>query len=278
MRMRFSRHSIIEPQELSDLLSAGEKVRLIDASWGGQPVYPYTHIHNAVYFDIDTIADIKHPLPHMLPDAKGFANAMGEMGISNDNTIVVYDQNGIHLAAARAWWMFRCFGHENVYVLNGGLPYWNHLGLPVNDIPVVFEKTEYNAVLRQDLVADSKDVMRAIDDNNTEIIDARAPDRFNGLLSEGGGRLLSGHMPGAKNLFFLNLMDQATAGLKPVTELESILKPYKDTPHLISTCGSGVTACVLAVAMYDVYQKDVTIYDASWSEWGQESLRLPVTR
>lgn len=276
MRMRFSRRSIVDPIELQELISTGGEVRLIDASWGSQPVYPHKHIHNAVTFDIDIVADVSNPLPHMLPDEQGFADAVSNMGIRNQDTVIVYDQNGVHLAASRVWWMFRCFGHKQVYVLNGGLPYWEHLGLPINDLPVVFDKSEYKALLRSDLVSDSQEVLSAIDDDRIDIVDVRSPDRFMGMAPEPRSGMKSGHMPNAKNHFFVNLMDQSTLGLKPVEELKTLLAPYQDTSRLIASCGSGVTACVFALAMHDVYEQDVAVYDGSWSEWGQESFDFPV--
>ncbi|HIF26725.1 MAG TPA: sulfurtransferase [Micavibrio sp.] len=276
MRMRFSRRSIIDPLELQELISTGVEVRLIDASWGSQPVYPYKHIHNAVTFDIDAVADVNNPLPHMLPDENTFADSVGIMGINNQDTIVVYDQHGIHLAASRVWWMFRFFGHKEVYVLNGGLPYWEHLGLPVNDLPVVFDKSEYKALLRSDLVADGKEVLQALDNEKIDVIDVRSADRFLGMAPEPRVGMRSGHMPNSKNQFFVDLMDQSTLGLKSEEELEQILSPYKNTSRLIASCGSGVTACVFALGMYDIYEKDVAVYDGSWSEWGQESSDFPV--
>ena len=276
MRMRFSRRSIVDPIELQELISTGGEVRLIDASWGSQPVYPHKHIHNAVTFDIDIVADVSNPLPHMLPDEKGFADAVNNMGICNQDTVIVYDQNGIHLAASRVWWMFRCFGHKQVYVLNGGLPYWEHLGLPINDLPVVFDKSEYKALLRSDLVAEGKEVLQALDNEKIDVIDVRSADRFLGMAPEPRDGMRSGHMPNSKNQFFVDLMDQSTLGLKSEKELEQILSPYKNTSRLIVSCGSGVTACVFALGMHDLYEKDVAVYDGSWSEWGQESSDFPV--
>lgn len=275
--------ALIEPEELLALLNAEDgNLRLLDATYAmGGPVDPRQvhaacHIGNARFFDIDEVADQDSDLPHMLPDPASFAAAVAALGISNDDTVVIYDQDGLAFAAARAWWMFRVFGHDRVRVLNGGLPWWRAQGYPVNDTPVTPAPGHFKAALRPELVKSKEDVLQATTQPDIQIIDARAAARFGGTMPEPRAGLRAGHIPGSRNLPYTMVVDGTTGRLKERSELESLLKDFQQKPA-IASCGSGVTACVLALAFHTTGKADVAIYDGSWSEWGRAAAGTPVS-
>jgi thiosulfate/3-mercaptopyruvate sulfurtransferase len=182
------------------------------------------------------------------------------------------------MAAARVWWMFRVFGHENVAVLNGGLPAWRVAGLPVISTPPhPPEKTgRFTPRFRPELVRAKEDVMAALSRPEKLIVDARATDRFTGAVAEPRPGLRAGHIPGSINLPFVNLIDPVTGRMRPEDQLEPDLQAIAAYPEIISTCGSGVTACVLALALHSLGRTDVAVYDGSWVEWGEAYAGTPV--
>lgn len=275
--------ALIEPQDLARLLAeAPNNLVLVDATYGVMnPVYTQARIDNAVFFDIDDVADHDNPLPHMVPRADAFAAAVTAMGIRNDSQIIVYDQSGIAMAAARVWWMFRLYGHDNVRVLNGGLPLWVAMGLPMNVGPAptpTVATTPFRATYRPHLVCDHA----AVDDARTRpdeylILDARSPDRFAGSVAEPRPHLTSGHIPNSRNVFFIDMIDPGTARLIPHHPAMAEMIRTGAGKRIITSCGSGVTACVLALTLHEMGRDDVAVYDGSWCEWGQKSLNSAIS-
>ncbi|HWP01272.1 MAG TPA: 3-mercaptopyruvate sulfurtransferase [Methylococcus sp.] len=235
------------------------------------------HIPGARFFDIDAIADRANPLPHMLPTAETFAAAVGRLGIGNDTHVIAYDGNDF-LASARVWWTFRVFGHDRVSVLDGGLKRWKMLGLPLSDGSEAVVARSFTAHFRPELVADLEKMKRLVA-TQAQILDARSPGRFAGTEPEPRPGLRAGHMPGSRNLFFKTLVDERTPRFKPVEELERL---YRNAglnlgEPVVTTCGTGVTAAILALGLYLLGRPDTAVYDGSWTEWGSRS-DTPVER
>lgn len=275
---------LIEPDDLAAHLE-DPHVKLLDGSYaistaGVAPFESWlrARIGNARFFDIDAIADHVTPLPHMLPSADEFADAVAALGISNDDHVIVYDQSGIAMAAARVWWMFRVFGHEKVSVLNGGLPLWRAGHFPLNtDTPAPVETTgRFKAVFKPELVRTKDQIMGKLRDEKTVVVDARSPERFAGIAGEPRAGLRSGHIPRSLNIPFNGLIDPETGRLHEHDKLAPVLAVITPYDEIISSCGSGVTACVLALAAFRAGRKNIAIYDGSWVEWGQPAARTPV--
>ncbi len=232
------------------------------------------HVPGAAFFDIDAIADAGIPLPHMMPSAEQFARQVGALGVGNDTDVVVYDAHGL-MSAARAWWMLRAFGHERVAVLDGGLPKWIAEGRPVEAGEVAPSPRMFVARPVPGAVALQDDVAAASRTGTPQILDARAAERFTGEAEEIRPGLRRGHVPGSRNLPFAALLDPRDRTLLPVEEIARRIAAAgidKDRP-VITTCGSGVTACVLALGLRLAGAPRVAVYDGSWTEWGQPSDR-----
>ena len=256
-------------------------VVVIDASWhmpatnrDGRREFLAGHIPGAAFFDLDAVSDHTSPLPHMLPSPEDFASAMGALGVSNDVRVVVYDAAGL-FSAPRLWWMLRIFGHEHVAILDGGLPKWTAEGRPLDTGEAhptarVF-KPHFNAAA----VADVAQVRQALDSGSAQVLDARAAPRFLGQAPEPRAGLASGHMPGALNLPMTDLI--ADGRLKEPDALEAALTGIGvsgDKP-VITSCGSGVSAAVITLALARLGRPIGRLYDGSWTEWGGRS-DLPV--
>lgn len=274
---------LIEAAELNELLKQDtDNIRLVDASYGGGSFgmtphqgYQLEHIGDAAFFDIDQVADLDSDQPHMLPSAEFFQAEVSKMGISNDDTVVIYDQSGLYMAAARVWWMFKCFGHQDVRVLNGGLPNWKANGFEIETGPVYIKPGFYAAEKQGWRVVCKNGVMDCIGDS-TKIIDARAEERFNGTAQEPREGMRAGHIPGSQCIPFMALLEMPSGRLKSADELKQIIGHLGEEDRVVSSCGSGVTACVLALAAASMGHDNVAVYDGSWSEWGQENSELPV--
>lgn len=263
--------ALIEPAELQDLLDAGQ-VKMVDATFGvPNPLagMEMARIGDAVYFDIDAVADKRAHYPHTLPSAEDFALAVGRMGISNKDTVVVYDQNGLSFAAARVWWMFRVFGHENVRVLNGGLGTWLSEGLPVDSGEMEMpEAVKYTAHFRPDLYRSFEDMEEARD----LVIDARPQARFSATVHGPDGDPTPAHIEGSRNVPFTNLLEPGGQRMRSKNSLSEILKPLATGSKKITvSCGSGVTACVLALGFHEAGFPNVAVYDGSWVEWADRN-------
>ena len=226
------------------------------------------HIPGAVFFDIDELSDHTTPLPHMLPTADNFSRSMSALGIGDDMTIVVYEQEGV-FSAPRAWWMLRTFGAQHVYVLDGGLRAWIGAGLPTESGPVHRAAASFNATLNRSAVKDLSQLRDKLA-NHQQILDARSAARFNGTAPEPRPGLSSGHMPGAINLPFTELVEDGR--LKPTERLRQLFltKDVDLEQPITTTCGSGVTAAVIALGLEVVGVQNVSLYDGSWAEYAQQ--------
>jgi len=264
--------ALITPQDLHVRLSAPNTIRLIDASY--PPRYDMPVIGNAQAFDIDAVANHDSPLPHTLPSAEDFAAAVGEMGIGNDDEVIVYDQSGMAMAAARVWWMFRVFGHSNVKVLNGGLPLWHKLGLPLHHPAPPPAPVSYTALLNKDLFVQRDEVLASLDNPSVVIADARPAERFAGSAADIRPGMPSGHIPGSTSLPYGSLLDPTTGMIRETdARIDAILRSSPE--RIVASCGSGVTAGVIALAFFEAGREDVAIYGGSWAEWGQPGANLP---
>lgn len=235
----------------------------------GRELYDGRHIPGAVFFDIDDIADEHSPLPHMLPSPEKFSARMRKLGLGDGHKIVVYDSAGLS-SAARPWWMLRVFGHRDVAILDGGLPKWQAEGRPVTDDVPVLRERHFTARLNTLLVRDKGQLLDNLNSAREQVVDARSRGRFEGTAKEPRAGLRSGHIPGSLNLPYDELTDAKTRTLLPAEVLAERFAAAgleRDKP-VVTSCGSGVTACALAFGLHLLGWPDAAVYDGSWSEWG----------
>ena len=248
-------------------------VQIVDASWylptqkrDPKAEFLAGHIPGAVFFDIDAISDRTTDLPHMLPDVASFAEAAGALGLSEGDTIVIYDGVGL-FTAPRVWWMLKVFGAKDVRILEGGLPAWKRAGLPLESGEAKPEPAQFNPSFSRDTVRSIEDVRRHLAAGDATIVDARAPARFSGEAPEPRPGLPSGHMPGARNVYYEALADGGR-----LKQPDEVRKVFEDagvdlSSPVVTSCGSGVTAAVLLFALASLGKTDVALYDGSWTEW-----------
>ncbi|TCK31729.1 thiosulfate/3-mercaptopyruvate sulfurtransferase [Ancylobacter aquaticus] len=247
---------------------------IVDGSWhmpatgrSGRKEYMEAHIPGAVFFDIDAISDISSPLPHMLPSETLFRAAMESLGIGRQMKIVVYDTQGL-FSAPRVWWTLRAFGAVDVTILDGGFPKWRAEGRPTESGEAPYYPARFDATLDRDWVASMDDVAARLADRHTQVLDARAADRFRGEASEPRAGVRPGHIPGARNLPVSDVVKDGR-----LVEPEAILKAVEAagidlSKPVITSCGSGVTAAILWLALESVGAPPTALYDGSWTEWG----------
>jgi thiosulfate/3-mercaptopyruvate sulfurtransferase len=249
------------------------EVRVVDASWympdeKREPAKEFEagHIPGAVFFDIDGIADRSVNLPHMLPSPGEFSRAVGALGIGDGDQVVVYDGSGL-FSAARAWWTLKAMGHDKVKVMDGGFPKWKREGRAIETGPAQPKSKFFTAILKPSLVRDFDAVMGIVKDKSAQIVDARSPARFEAEEPEPRPGVRGGHMPGALNVHYRKLIaDDGT--LKPPAELRAAFDAVDLKRPIVASCGSGLTAAILLLALDEIGACDVALYDGSWTEWG----------
>jgi thiosulfate/3-mercaptopyruvate sulfurtransferase len=269
-----------DPLVSTDWLAAhlnDTNVKIVDASYKMPGITPpakddylKAHIPGAVFFDVDAVSDHTNPLPHMFPNAEQFGRDVGALGIGNGDMVVVYDAGG-WIAGPRAWWMFLSYGHTNVRVLNGGLKKWRAEGRSVESGAVTQRPTTFKAAFDARRVRSMQQMIANIASKAEQVIDARASDRFEARVGEPRPGLRPGHIPGSRNLPYNNLFDPATGAMKPLDQLRAAFSGagVKLDAPIVTSCGSGVSAAVLTLALYRLGLENPALYDGSWSEWGQ---------
>lgn len=266
-------NALISAEELKKILGT-PGLQIIDGSYGLPPLD--MRIGNALDFDIDVVADSDAVLPHTLPDPDLFAIHAGALGISNDTHVVVYDRAGMAMAASRVWWMFRVFGHDKVQVLDGGLPNWLRHDYPVNKKSGAKAPppAEYNAGFRPNLFKNRQDMIDNLASHAFTVLDARDGKRYSGEAPEPRPGMEGGHIPGSHSLPYASLLDHDTGLMLKGAALQQALSQVDKTKPVAISCGSGVTACVVALALHQTGNKDAAVYGGSWAEWGCD-LSLP---
>jgi len=267
---------LVSTEWLADHLKDAN-VKLLDATFKLPGILPLpkddylaAHIPGAVYFDVDAVSDHSDPLPHMFPSAEQFGRDVGALGVSNDDTVVIYDSGG-WVAAPRVWWMFLSYGHRDVRILNGGLKKWRAEGRPVESGEVTAKPATFKASYDARRVRSIEQMIANVASRAEQVIDARATERFEGRAPEPRAGIRSGHIPGALNLPYNNLFDAATGTMKPLDDLKKAFAGAGvDTAKpIVTSCGSGVSAAVLTLALYRLGVENTALYDGSWSEWGK---------
>lgn len=269
---------VVSPDWLAARLGAPD-TRVVDASWfmpndprDAKALFAARRIPGAVFFDIDEIADTSVDLPHMLPSPEKFASRVRKLGLGDGARIVVYDAQGL-FSAARVWWSFRAMGHDDVFVLDGGFPAWERAGHEIETgPPQTPRERHFTPRLRSDLVRDLSDMRRIVDQRAAAIYDARPAARFSGETPEPRAGLRGGHMPGATSMPFGALVNEDGA-LRSREELAAIFAGAgADLARpTVCTCGSGITAAIIALALARLGRWDAAVYDGSWTEWGAQS-------
>jgi thiosulfate/3-mercaptopyruvate sulfurtransferase len=270
--------ALISTHDLNAQLGDASSV-ILNGSWhmpsekcDARKEHANAHIPRAVFFDIDAISDQASPYPHMLPSAQAFSQAVSALGISNNSDIVVYDSNGL-FSAARVWWMFRVFGHSKVRVLDGGFPKWLAEKRPVESGVTSPKMAHFDAVLQPNLIRTFEQITENTQSHKEQVMDARSSGRFNGTEPEPRAGLRSGHITGSTNIPFRECTAPPFHTLKSPAELKALFAAHGvvlDRP-ITATCGSGVTACILALALYEVGVRNVPVYDGAWAQWASRT-------
>jgi thiosulfate/3-mercaptopyruvate sulfurtransferase len=271
------RAPLVSTEWLAEHIDAPD-IRIADASWylpqagrGAQAEYLTAHIPRAVFFDIDDLSDEKSSLPHMLAPGAKFASRMRRLGLGDGNLIVVYDGAGIY-SSPRAWWMLRAMGHEDVAVLDGGLPKWREEGRPVEDMTAPSYPRHFTPRQNHALLRDFAQMLKTQRDHSAQVVDARGASRFAGREEEPRAGVRRGHIPGSFNVPYTELT-RPDGTLKPAEDLRAIFKArgVDITRPTVTTCGSGITAAIEMLALHVAGANDVALYDGSWAEWGSRA-------
>ena len=275
---------LVSPAWLATKLAQPD-LKLIDASWY-LPVekrdpaaeFETEHIEGAVFFDIDGVRDPDNPLPHMLPSPPLFAAEMAKLGISNSDAVVVYDGTGL-FSAPRAWWTLRIFGHDNVAVLDGGQPAWRATNLPTGTGSATPGPGKFEATFRVELVRNLAQMLRNLDQQAEQVVDARGRGRFDGSEPEIRPGVRSGHIPGSTNLPYPELIDAVDKSLLPSDMLAAAFaeRGVDLARPIVTTCGSGISACQLILAHAVLGRPLPRLYPGSWSAWSSDPARPVAT-
>ena len=250
-------------------------LRILDGSWhlphlgrDAKAEYDAAHIPSARFFDIDDISDHRSDLPHMVPPVEKFMSRLRAMGVGDGHQVVVYDTLGLQ-SAARVWWLFKLMGQDNIAVLDGGLPKWQAEGHPIEDLPPVIRDRHMTVRVQNHLLRDVTQVSAAAKLNDHEIVDARSAGRFAGTDPEPRPGLRGGHIPGSKNVPFGTLLNK-NGTMKSPADCRAVFEAagVDLSKPVITTCGSGVTAAILSLALQRMGKTDHSLYDGSWAEWG----------
>lgn len=254
------------------------KIKIIDASFKMPGILPLpkddylaSHLPGAVLFDVDAVSDHSNPLPHMFPNAEQFGRDVGGLGISNDDTVVLYDSGG-WVAAPRVWWMFLSFGHQNVRILNGGLKKWRAEGRKVESGEVKPKPATFKATFDPSYTRNIQQMVANLESHAEQVLDARANERYQGKVPEPRPGLRSGHIPGSLSVPYNQLFEASTGAMKPLDELRAVFAGagVKLDAPIVTSCGSGVSALVLTLALYRLGVRGSALYDGSWTEWGMQ--------
>jgi len=266
--------SLVSTEWLAEHINAPD-VRIVDASWympaenrNPEAEYQEEHIPGAVRFDIDEIADTDSDLPHMMPSAEKFSSRMRKVGVGDGNRVVVYD-GGMMMSAARVWWMLRTFGHNDVAILDGGLNKWKAEGRALEDLPPVPRERHFTARLNTTMIRYADQMLANIDSKKEQVIDARSQARFDGIAPEPREGLRGGHIPGSMCVSFMDVLDDDKTMLPAAALKDAFSNAGVDLKKPIAaTCGSGVSAAMLAFALHLIGHRQTAVYDGSWTEWG----------
>jgi thiosulfate/3-mercaptopyruvate sulfurtransferase len=273
---------VVSTQWLADhlhdenVLVVDATVHLPDTGRNAQAEFAAEHIPGAIFFDLERIADPDNPLPRKFPPRERFAREVGALGIGNATHVVAYDTPGLY-SAARVWWLFRHYGYDNVSILDGGLKAWKAEGRALEAGTPSPRPVQFVAGKERDLFASWRDIQRAASTATEQILDARTAGRFAGTEMDRYPGARAGHIPGSRNLYWANLLDAQSRRFLPVEVLRERFAAAgisEDKPVLL-TCGSGLTACILALGMHLTGRDDWQVYDGSWDEWGRRQ-DLPV--
>jgi len=268
-----TRNWLVSTDWLAERLNAPD-VKILDASYSPMPGVPLDahyqqeHIPGARFFNIDEIADTSNPMPHMLPSAEKFVSRIRKMGIGDGDKVVIYDNAGM-FSAPRAWWMFRVMGHDDVAVLDGGLPKWKAEGRPLSHTPPPpAQPKHFTARMQAELVRDLDDMRRICQSGSAQIVDARSPERFHAIAPEPRPTARAGHIPGSYNLPYAAILnpDGTMRAPEQIRQMFEMAQVDMNKP-IVTTCGSGVTACILALGLALSGYERAGVYDGSWTEW-----------
>ena len=267
-------NTLVSTEWLAAHLNAPD-IRIVDASWylpgsgrDARAEYKEGHIPGAVFFDIDEICDTANPLPHMLPSQEKFASRVRKLGLGDGVKIIVYDGAGL-FSAARVWWMFRAMGHQEVAVLDGGFPKWKAEQRPIDDMPPQPRERHFTARLNRFILRDVGQMAENLRTGAEQIIDARGPGRFTGQEAEPRPGVRPGHIPGAINLPYTSLLASDGTMLPDAELREKVRAAGIDMQKpAINSCGSGITAAIVFLALHRLGHKSLALYDGSWAEWG----------
>jgi thiosulfate/3-mercaptopyruvate sulfurtransferase len=253
-------------------------IRVADASWylpqagrNARAEFESAHIPGAVFFDIDALSDQKTTLPHMLPDPVAFSSGVRKLGIGDNHFVVFYDGAGIY-SAARALWMMRAMGHAKAAVLDGGFPKWKREGRPVesaSDRPLVIGRRHFTAKPDAKILRDFRSMWRNLESKSEQVVDARSPARFRGEEAEPRPGVRPGHIPGSINVYYAEMLTPEGT-MRPASELKRLFaeRGVDIERSIVTSCGSGVTAALVSLALEVAGAKETAVYDGSWSEWG----------